>query len=78
MAHRQAAPLWGQILIVLFAPPILAFVFKAMSRGWAETIQGQNVSKQTKSRQKDEFWILLWVLYAGMLAIFSYGSWLHR
>jgi len=44
-----------------------------MMRGWAKGIQGDDISSETKSRQRFEFWTLLGVLYLGMLLIFIYA-----
>jgi hypothetical protein len=62
MTHHAAAPLWGQILILVFAPPTMSCIFWVMSRGWARTVQGTRVSGETKGRQWSEFWALLIVL----------------
>ena len=55
----HAAPLWEQTLIFVLGPPIGACLWWIMSRGWASSVQGGNVSEQTKRRQKKEFWVVL-------------------
>ena len=69
----HALPLANQILLLLLAPPILSGVFWVMSRGWAQNVQGESISKKTKSRQMSEFWVLLIVLYVGMGCMFIWG-----
>jgi len=78
MTHHTPAPLWEQLLILFLAPPLLAGITWARSRGWAQTVQGEDVSKRTENRQRSEFWVLLIVLYVGLLGIFAYGWWIHR
>ena len=41
----------------------MAGLFWLKARGWAETVQGSNVSGTTKRRQRSEFWVLLLVMY---------------
>ena len=77
MTRGNPLPLANQILLLVFAPPILSSVFWIASRGWAKTVQGDSVSKRTRSRQASEFWVLLIVLYIGMSCIFLWG-WIIR
>lgn len=59
------------LFLVLF-PPIGAAIWWVLSRGWAATAQGGNVSDQTRKRQRVLFWVLLVVAYfleiAGVIA----------
>jgi hypothetical protein len=57
--RSNAAPLSEQIVIVLFAPPIMAVLWWAASRNLARILQGGSVSEKTKGRQRKEFWALL-------------------
>jgi len=63
-----AIPLYQQFLLDLCAPPIMTCLWWLMSRGWARTIQGSDVSEQTKHRQSKGFWI---VLGSGYLIMFG-------
>ena len=44
-----------------------------MARGWAEIVQGGNVSEATQKRQKWEFWLVLIAAYLLMFGITIYG-----
>jgi len=72
-----AAPLWEQIVIVIFGPPIMACAWWVVSRGWAKTVRGGVASERTKHRQKIEFWGLLIVMYGVTLGMTLY-AWLKR
>jgi hypothetical protein len=68
-----ALPLFDQILMDLFIPPLGAAVWAFLVRGWAMTVQGGEVSELTRQRQKKEFWIILIVAYLLMFGITIYG-----
>jgi hypothetical protein len=70
-----AAPVWEQILIGTVGPPILAVLWRLGARGWARTVQGGTISEKTEARQKTEFWILLFAMYAIMIGMFIYSVW---
>lgn len=70
--RHQPAPLTEQILIFVLGPPILAGLFWLKARGWAHTVQGENVSETTKRRQKLEFWVLLSLAYLMAVACVVY------
>jgi hypothetical protein len=48
----------------------MSFIFSLIAAGWAQTVQGKNVSQETKDRQRFEFWLLLTVLYVGEASMF--------
>jgi hypothetical protein len=73
MNHHHGLPLFQQILILIFVPPIMSGLWWIASRGLGLTLQGGSVSDRTKNRQASEFWVLLIVLYLGLFAIFLYG-----
>ena len=68
-----AAPLWEQLTIGIFMPPVMALLFKFMARGWAMTVQGGTVSQKTKRRQRIEFWGMLVAMYLLMWGMFIYA-----
>jgi len=68
-----ALPLYQQILLDVFIPPIGALVWRRMAGGWASGVQGGNVSNKTKRRQSVEFWVLLGLAYMVMFGITIYG-----
>jgi len=70
-----AAPLWEQVLIAVFGPPVMSILWRWRARGWALTVQGGSVSDRTKQRQKKEFWILMFALYALVIGAFVYAAW---
>jgi hypothetical protein len=70
MSH--ALPLWQQIALDLFAPPILTALWWLQSRGWAGFAQGGALSERTKLRQDRSFWIVLAVLYLTMFGGTAY------
>ena len=67
----------GQILFVLVVPPIMTALWWLGSRGWANVVQGGNVSDRTKRRQKWEFWVVLAVLYV-IVAGFALYARFHK
>lgn len=75
---QEASPLWQQILFFLLAPPIMAFLIRLISRGWARTVQGGRVSEKTATRQRIEFWVVLCFMYVMLLCIFVYGYLRHH
>jgi hypothetical protein len=68
----MALPISQQILLDIFAPPVLTGFWWLSSRGWARTIQGEEISEATKSRQKKGFWIVLGMLYLIMFSATAY------
>ena len=75
---HAAAPLSEQILFDIVLPPIGAALWWLMSRGWAGTVQGGDVSGETKNRQKVEFVVLLVATYALMFSITIYGCFARK
>jgi hypothetical protein len=75
MSRPGAAPLWEQLAIGIFGPPIMAILFRFMARGWAMTVQGGTVSQKTDKRQRIEFWGMLALLYLIVWGEFIY-AWL--
>jgi hypothetical protein len=69
----NASPLWQQLLFFILAPPIMALMIRAGSRGWARTVQGGKISETTKKRQKLEFWFVLSFMYVMLFCIFLYA-----
>jgi hypothetical protein len=51
-----------------------ALVWWFMARGWAATVQGQEIAERTKQRQKKEFWVLLNAAYLIMFGITIYAA----
>ena len=74
----EASPLWQQALFFLIAPPIMALLIRLLSRGWANIVQGGNVSEKTIKRQKLEFWVVLCFMYVMLFCIFVYGYLQHH
>jgi hypothetical protein len=74
---EEASPLWQQALFFVLAPLIMALLIRALSRGWANVVQGGNVSEKTLKRQKLEFWIVLCFMYVMLFCIFLYGHLRH-
>ena len=70
--QHHALPIVQQIMLDIFAPPILAIMWWLFSRGWAGTIQGGEVSQMTKDRQAKGFWIVLITLYVIMFGATTY------
>ena len=66
-------PLSTQVLLDSIGPPIGAALWWALSRSWAVTIQGGQVSERTRPRQVYGFWIVMGVSYVVMIAITVYG-----
>ena len=77
MNGSTGLPLWQQILVLICMPPCLSCLCWMMMRGKATSIQGNDVSVETKDRQRFEFWTLLAVLYLGALFLFVYGHFFH-
>ena len=73
--RHQAAPLWQLILSLIVGPPIMAFLWRLMSGGFAAAVQGGIRSEKTVKRQRVEFWIVLVVLYVTGIAVAAY-AWL--
>jgi hypothetical protein len=71
------SPLWQQALFFALAPPIMALLIRLLSRGWANAIQGGNVSERTRKRQKLEFWGVLIFMYVMLACIFGYAHFRH-
>ena len=75
MSRPGAAPLWEQLAIGILGPPIMAVLFRFMARGWAMSVQGGSVSKETEKRQRIEFWGMLVAMYLSVFGEFIY-AWL--
>lgn len=73
----EASPLWQQALFFLLAPPIMALLIRVLSRGWANILQGGNVSEKTMKRQRLEFWVVLIFMYVMLACIFGYAYLQH-
>lgn len=73
----DASPLWQQALFFVLAPPIMAWLIRLLSRGWANIVQGGEVSEKTVKRQKVEFWVVLCFMYVMLFGIFLYGHLKH-
>jgi len=69
----DSATLEVQLVIIILGPPIIASLWRFMSRGWARTVQGGTLSDKTKRRQKLEFWILLGTMYAMVFCMAIYA-----
>ena len=77
MVNTSGTPLWEQAQqFVILGPPIMAFLWRAMSRGWAKTVQGGTISEKTMRRQKIEFCGLLITMYVMTLGMSLY-AWLR-
>ena len=63
-------PLWQQLLFLAFGPVILALIMRQLMRGWAHAVQGEELSEETKNRQRFEFWSVLIVLYVVFFTLF--------
>ncbi|MDE3063877.1 MAG: hypothetical protein KGJ51_12560 [Acidobacteriota bacterium] len=74
--RHQAAPFWQLILSLIVGPPIMAFLWRLMSGGFASAVQGGSRSEETIRRQRAEFWILLIALYVIGFAVAAY-AWLR-
>jgi hypothetical protein len=72
--YSDTVSLGQQFLLDLIAPPVLACLWWLGSRGWAQQVQGGQVSDQTRNRQKVEFVIVLSCLY---LLMFGTTLYLH-
>lgn len=70
---ESASPLWQQVLFFVLAPPIMAFLIRILSHGWASMVQGGHVSERTRKRQKLEFWGALIFMYIMLACIFAYA-----
>jgi len=68
----MALPISQQILLDTLAPPILTGLWWLFSRGWANVVQGGDVSEMTKSRQGKGVWIVLTALYLIMFGATAY------
>jgi hypothetical protein len=68
----MALPIAQQILLDIAAPPVLTGFWWLSSRGWAHSIQGEEISEATKSRQRRGFWIVLVTLYLIMSSATAY------
>lgn len=58
--------------MLLALPPLGAFFCFALSRAFSMGVEGRNVSRKTRERQRFNFWLLLlsgWALMALVLAI---------
>ena len=69
-----ALPVYQQIVLDLLVPPLGAFVWWFMARGWAATVQGGEITERTKQRQKKEFWVILIAAYLIMFGITIYAA----
>ena len=68
----MALPIGQQILLDVIVPPILAELWWLFSRGWANIVQGGDVSEMTKSRQSKGVWVMLAILYLLMFGTTAY------
>jgi hypothetical protein len=69
---NMALPIARQVLLDVVAPPVLAGLWWLFSRGWATTMQGDDVSQMTVDRQNKGFWFVLIGLYVLMFGATAY------
>ena len=74
MSHPGALPIWKQLLLDIFMPPIGTGIWLLASRGWAKAVQGGAVSDQTHTRQRRLAAIVLVFSYVVMFGITIYAS----
>jgi hypothetical protein len=74
--RHQAAPLWELVVSLIVGPPIMAFLWRLLSGGFAAAVQGGTRNEKTIKRQRMEFWILLIVLYLTGIVVATY-AWLR-
>jgi hypothetical protein len=63
-------PLWQQLLIIFFLPPLGALVFGIFARGWANVVQGGKVTEKTTLRQRKEVLAMVlagWIVGFGLI-----------
>jgi hypothetical protein len=72
-SRQGALPIYQQLLLDLIAPPVVAGLWWALSRGWALTVQGDSISEKTRVRQARLFWIVLILFYLVMFCTTIYG-----
>ncbi len=77
MTSDPGHPLWQQVLVLVLMPPCVSCLCWLMMRGDATSIQGSDVSAETKGRQRFEFWVLIALLYLGALFLFIYAHFFH-
>jgi hypothetical protein len=68
----MALPIGQQIVLDIVAPPILTALWWLFSRGWANAVQGGDVSEMTRDRQGKGLWIVLAGLYLIMFGATAY------
>jgi hypothetical protein len=54
-------------LLIIF-PWVGAFIWLLLSQGWARTVQGGEISQQTRKRQRIGFWVVVVTTYFVMFA----------
>jgi hypothetical protein len=74
---ENGRPLWQLVTFFVLVPPIMAFLVRLMSHGWANIVQSGNISEATRRRQRVEFWGLLVLLYLAVAFIFIYAHFRH-
>lgn len=68
-----ALPVYQQILLDVLFPPVGAYLWSVMARGWAGLIRKGTITVKTSLRQKREFWIILVAGYLIMFGITIYA-----
>jgi hypothetical protein len=56
-------PISQQLLLDLIVPPVIAIVWRFKASGWARSVQGGKVSKETRDRQRMVFLVVLILSY---------------
>ena len=69
---------WGEILFIIFVPPIMTVAWAVVSRLWAIEvfgISGKPVSERTKRRQRKELPWVLAMLYVVLIVAAIHKHW---
>ena len=72
MVRTGALPVSEQILLDLFAPPIISVTWLVLSKGWSGFL-GTTTSVAVKGWTKSGFWFLLVGCYLLMFGITAYA-----
>jgi hypothetical protein len=72
LVKHAAAPLYQQILCVIFMPPIVTGIWWLMSRGLTTSL-GTNDSQAVTGWTKSLRWFILIALYVVSIAFVLYG-----
>jgi len=55
------------VLLIIF-PWVGTLIWLLLSQGWARTVQGGEISRQTRKRQRIGFWVVVTMAYFAMFA----------